>query len=233
MMDSLLVPLGIAVGGYLLGSISSARLVARRAVPGDDLQATDLPVPGSSETWTYRGVSATSLLGRGRIRWGLLVIVLDALKALLPTLAVRLAWPDESWHLVAGAAVLTGHVYPVWHRFRGGRGQACLLGVMLVIDPVAIPAVLVAGAIVGLLVFTSGYAARNGSAFFLIPWFAIRQGWGPGLWFSLWVCAIYALAIVPDVREEIRVQRALGIFSLGYRERLHKAWADFTDRTAA
>jgi len=232
-MRSILIPLGIAVGGYLLGSVSSARLVGRRAVPGDDLLATDLPVPGSSEIWTYRGVSATSLLGRGRIRWGLLVIVLDALKALIPTLAVHLAWPDGSWHLVAGAAVLTGHVYPVWHRFRGGRGQACLLGAMLVINPVVIPAVLVAGAIVGLLFFTSGYAARNGSAFFLIPWYAIGQGWGPGLWFSLWVCGIYILAIVPDVREEVRVQRALGTFSLGYWERLRTAWADFTDRTAA
>lgn len=232
-MDSLLVPLGIAAGGYLLGSISSARLVAHRAAPGDDLAVTNLPVPRSDETWTYRGVSATSLLGRGRVRWGLLVIVLDALKALLPTLAIHLAWPDEPWHLVAGAAVLTGHVYPVWHRFHGGRGQACLLGAMLVINPIVIPLALVAGAIVGLLAFTSGYAARNGSAFFLIPWYAIGQGWGPGLWFSLWVCGLYALAILPDLREEVRVRRALGTFSLGYRERLRTAWADFTDRTAA
>jgi len=229
---SVLIPLGISCGAYLLGCVSSARLVGRRVAPGHDLAATDLPVPGSRETWTYRGVSATSLIGRGKIGGGLLVILLDALKALVPTLAVYLAWPDRSLHLLAAAAVMTGHVYPVWHRFRGGRGQACLLGAMLVINPLVIPLGLIAGALVGLLVLTSGYAARDGSVFFLVPWYAVGQGWGPGLWFSMWVCTVYALAIVPDVREEVRVRHALGTFSLGYGRRLRVAWRDLTDRTA-
>lgn len=232
-MPSLLISVVTAVGAYLLGSLSPARLVARWAAPGADLAVTRLPVPGSGETWTYRGVSAMSLLGRARARWGLLVIALDLLKALIPTLALRLIWPDGSLPLTAAAGVFTGHLYPIWHRFQGGRGQACLLGAMLVIDPILIPAGLAAGALVGLLVFTSTYAARNTPPLFLIPLFALREGWGPGLWFALWVSTLYALAIVPDVREEMRVQRALGTGSLPWRKRVRLAWAGFTDRTVA
>jgi glycerol-3-phosphate acyltransferase PlsY len=217
----------LAGGGYLIGTISFARIIGRWRRPSADLSSTGFPVGESDEIWTYDGVSATSVIHHVGGRWGLLVIALDAAKAFAPTLIVRLAMPEESLHLLVAVAVVVGHVWPVWYRFRGGRGQACALGIMLAVDPLAIPVVMAVAATVGLVVLTSAYAARDSSIFFFIPWFWLRSGPGPELWFAVALSTIYLVAIVPDIREELRVQRALGSFRLPYLGRLQKAWRGF------
>jgi glycerol-3-phosphate acyltransferase PlsY len=217
----------LTVGGYLIGTISFARIIGRWRKPAANLSSTAFPIEESDETWTYEGVSATSVIHHVGGSWGLLVIALDAAKAFGPTLAVRLAMPDESCHLLVALAVVAGHVWPVWFRFRGGRGQACALGVMLAVDPLGIPFAMIAGAVFGLLVLTSVYAARNASIFFLIPWFWLRSGLGPELWFAVALSVLYSIALVPDVREELRVGRSLRSFRRPYRTRFREAWRGF------
>lgn len=212
---------------YAIGSISFARVVAGRRIPGEEITTTEVHVEGTAETWVYRGVSATSLIPRAGARWALLVIVLDALKALIPTLAARLAWPDEPIYLAVALAVVVGHVWPLWHGFRGGRGQSSILGALLVIDVLSIPFAVVVGAIVGLLVFTSVYAARNGSAFYLPIWFLMADGPGPELAFSFLLVLVYLAAIRPDIREELSVRLASGVSSLSWQRRLKMATTDF------
>ena len=77
-------------------------------------------------------------------KWGFVVLFLDALKGLLPTLATRLYLRDsggiELMHLgtiLAGICCIVGHMYPVWLKLRGGKGVATALGVILVIAPIA------------------------------------------------------------------------------------------------
>ncbi len=217
----------LAVAGYLIGTISFTRLAARIIVPGEDISETDFSVPGTEETWTYRGVSATSLLERAGWKWGLAVIVLDALKAFVPTMSARLATGGFTAAVVVAIAVIAGHVWPVWWRFVGGRGQSSLLGALLAIDVLAVPVGALAGAVVGLVVFTSVYFARNIGPALLIPWFGVAAGVGPQLWFAVAVNVIYWTVTRGDVREELRARRARGIPQLGYRGRLALAWHDF------
>ena len=58
-----------AVAGYLVGTISFSRILGRIRLPGADLSETSYDVEGTDETWTYRGVSATSLLARAGWKW--------------------------------------------------------------------------------------------------------------------------------------------------------------------
>lgn len=77
-------------------------------------------------------------------KWGFVVLFLDALKGLLPTLAAKLFLQDRgSLELVnlaailAGICCIVGHMYPIWLKLRGGKGVATALGVILVIAPLA------------------------------------------------------------------------------------------------
>ena len=113
----------VAVVCFLIGSINPATLVARAL--GRDLRASGSGNPGAT--------NAGRVLGR---KWRLLlVLVLDVLKAYLPTLVV-LRTMGTVPALVAGFAVVLGHVFSPFLRGRGGKGVACALGTVLAIEPV-------------------------------------------------------------------------------------------------
>lgn len=67
-------------------------------------------------------------------RWGALVFVLDAVKGALPALIGLALHTRPGAYAMVSAAVL-GHMFPVWRRFRGGKGVATLAGAMLVLHP--------------------------------------------------------------------------------------------------
>jgi glycerol-3-phosphate acyltransferase PlsY len=69
---------------------------------------------------------------------GALVLLLDALKGTGPVLLGLHFAPTEPWlHVAIAAAAFLGHVFPVWLRFKGGKGVATALGVLLVLLPVS------------------------------------------------------------------------------------------------
>jgi acyl phosphate:glycerol-3-phosphate acyltransferase len=77
-------------------------------------------------------------------KWGAIVLVLDAIKGLVPTLAAQLVLksrldPDRLLLVViaTGVCTIAGHMYPVWLRLRGGKGVATAMGVVVVISPIA------------------------------------------------------------------------------------------------
>ena len=111
---------------YLAGSISFGLVLAR-------LRRVDLRSVGSGN---IGATNAARAMGKG---WGVLVLVLDAAKAAVPLwLAGRYfaADPARDWIRVgmAGAAFL-GHLYPIFSRFRGGKGVATALGAFLALEP--------------------------------------------------------------------------------------------------
>lgn len=122
-------PVILIIGAYLLGSIPFGLVIARTY--GKDLRGI-----GSGN------IGATNLaraLGR---KWGYLCFCLDMLKGLVPMLAARVllevANPTPSsvslW-LVVGCAAILGHVFPVYVKFKGGKGVATSFGVALGLWP--------------------------------------------------------------------------------------------------
>jgi glycerol-3-phosphate acyltransferase PlsY len=112
---------------YLLGSIPFALLAARR------WSAIDLRAAGSGN------LGAANVMRTSGVAAGMIVAALDILKgAAGVALAERLA-ADASVSAAAGVAAVVGHVYPLWLRFRGGKGVATACGVFSMLTPLAVP----------------------------------------------------------------------------------------------
>jgi len=112
---------GALAGGYVLGAIPFGLVLARLAGLGDVRRI------GSGN------IGATNVLRAGG-RWlAALTLVLDAAKG---AAAVALALDyGQDCAIVAGAGAVLGHLFPVWLGFRGGKGVATGLGVLLVLAP--------------------------------------------------------------------------------------------------
>jgi acyl phosphate:glycerol-3-phosphate acyltransferase len=119
----------IVFAAYLIGSIPFALILARRW--GADLRHVGSGNLGAANVMRASGVTA-----------GVLVAALDMGKGAASVwLAARLGDGIEL-PAVAGLAAIVGHVYPIWLRFRGGKGVATACGVFAVLTPVAVPPVL-------------------------------------------------------------------------------------------
>src|ERR1700687_79546 len=111
-----------ALGGYLAGSIPFALIVSR---------AFALPDP---RTYGSGNIGATNVLRSGSRIAALLTLAGDAAKGWAAVLVAReLGATEELLALVAICAFL-GHVFPVWLRFRGGKGVATAAGVLIALD---------------------------------------------------------------------------------------------------
>lgn len=123
----MIAPIVAAVVGYLLGSIPFGLLLTRLAGYGD---IRDI---GSGS------IGATNVLRTGAKTLAAATVALDLLKG---TAAVLIGWEwGEAAALAAAAAVIVGHMFPMWLGFRGGKGVATALGVLIVIAwPVALGA---------------------------------------------------------------------------------------------
>ena len=158
-------PLIVVIIAYLLGSIPFGFLIVRKKV-GADIRET-----GSG------GTGATNVSRRAGKAAGVFTLVLDALKgAVAVEWAVVLAGPSShaAWIVSAAAiAVIVGHIFPVWLRFRGGKGVATGVGIFLVLAPIAL---LCAGVIFVAIVASSRYVSLGSIvAAILIPVFVWLQ----------------------------------------------------------
>jgi glycerol-3-phosphate acyltransferase PlsY len=109
--------------GYLLGSIPFGFILTALAGKGD------VRAIGSGN------IGATNVLRTGSKPLAALTLILDCLKATVAILIARRFWPGTDVAAAAGAFV--GHLYPVWLTFRGGKGVATLLGVLIPLLPIA------------------------------------------------------------------------------------------------
>ena len=115
------MPILLAViAAYLLGSVSFAVVVSR---------LMGLPDPRS---YGSKNPGATNVLRTGRKVAAALTLAGDALKGLVAVLMVGLYVPDAVPY--AGLAAFVGHLFPVWHRFQGGKGVATAAGVLFGLD---------------------------------------------------------------------------------------------------
>jgi len=125
--DVILAVLAAAVG-YLLGTIPFAGVVAWLATRGEiNLREAGSGNPGA--------INAIKTLGA---RWGLVVLVADIAKGLAAGVVGLLIGGDAGAYAAATAAI-AGHIFPVWSRFRGGKGVATSAGACLAVFPAYFP----------------------------------------------------------------------------------------------
>jgi acyl phosphate:glycerol-3-phosphate acyltransferase len=127
--------LALAIG-YALGSIPFGLILTRLAGKGD------VRAIGSGN------IGATNVLRTGSKGLAAATLVLDALKATTAILLARELFGRET-DAFAAAGALIGHLYPLWLKFRGGKGVATLLGILVALLPAA--AAVYAGLWIGLL----------------------------------------------------------------------------------
>jgi glycerol-3-phosphate acyltransferase PlsY len=136
--------IAVILVAYLIGSIPFALIVARW------WSAIDLRQIGSGN------IGATNVVRASGVSAGVLVALLDMTKgAASVVLAERLSGSAAA-AAAAGVAAVVGHVYPVWIRFRGGKGVATACGAFFVLSPIAAALAL---AIFGVTVWITRYAS--------------------------------------------------------------------------
>jgi glycerol-3-phosphate acyltransferase PlsY len=114
----------IVVCSYLCGNISFSRIIAKT-------QHQDITKLGSGNP------GSTNVMRNYGLKFGVLNLALDIIKAVVPCLTVYLTTGSIVYLYIAGLSVMLGHVFPVFFRFKGGKGIASMLGVFMVADPVA------------------------------------------------------------------------------------------------
>lgn len=114
----------VLFGAYLLGSIPFAFLIARR------WRGIDLRRSGSGN------VGATNVMRTAGTRSAMAAVALDIIKGAAVVVLANKAAPGAVAPSAAGVAAIVGHIYPVWLRFRGGKGVATAFGVFGMLAPV-------------------------------------------------------------------------------------------------
>jgi glycerol-3-phosphate acyltransferase PlsY len=123
-MPDLLTRCLVLLGAYLLGSVPFSYLVGR-------LKGVDVRRVGSGN------VGATNVMRSVSVAAGLAAFVLDAAKGAVAVLLARLMAQGGALPTLAGVMAVLGHMYPVWLRFRGGKGVATGAGAFLPLAPLA------------------------------------------------------------------------------------------------
>jgi len=190
----------VALVGYLLGSISFARLISRLVDPKADLRDITLPVQNSEEKMPMLAMGANTASIKYGPKVGCTAGLLDILKVFLPTLAVRLIYPAEPYYLVAATAGFIGHCWPVYYGFKGGRGVSPFYGGMFAIDPLGALVVASASMFIGMVLLKELLFAYTGGVFLTIVWFALTRGWSPELIYALVIGILFLVALIPEIK---------------------------------
>jgi len=190
-----------AVSGYVAGSVSFSQVVGQRAAPGDDLSVTRIEVRETGTTVEFHGITPTSVKEHAGGRAMMASIALEAAKAAVPTLAMRLALPGTGAATAAASSAVVGHVFPAWNGFRGGYGMSPMIGGLAVLDPT------------GLLVTTGVVSAGIGAVRdrrLMMLWPVTVPVWGalrnrPDIVaFGVAANVVYWARLVPELRRSLR-----------------------------
>jgi glycerol-3-phosphate acyltransferase PlsY len=157
MFEDSLVVVGLAVGAYLIGSLSFAVIVSR--------------LMGLNDPRSYgsQNPGATNVLRSGNKQAAIATLLCDALKGYLPVLLVKLFGPDfglddraVAWVAIAA---FVGHLWPVFFGFKGGKGVATAAGILFGVEPLLGLATMSTWVIVAFFFRYSSLAALAASLF--------------------------------------------------------------------
>ncbi len=186
----MLLALTAILGGYLLGSVSTA-IITCRVMGLPDPRSDGSGNPGTTNVLRLGGSKAAAITLAG-----------DLLKGLVPVVVARLlGLPDTTVAAVALAAFL-GHLYPLFFQFRGGKGVATAGGAIIGLAPLVAAAALTTWAVMAMLFRISSLAALTAAT--LAPLYAYLLG---GRWATVLVLATMAALLI--WRHRANIQRIM------------------------
>lgn len=180
--------LAALITGYLLGSIPSAYLIARLR-KGIDIREVGSRNMGAMNVYYHVGTVEAGI-----------VLLVDVGKGICAILVSRWLAVPLTFQLLAGLAAVIGHVFPVFLKFRGGKGGATTLGILLFLMPKAIPIFVVVALIA--LVITRNLTFCYAVGFVIFPvvaWRIYQQQ--PLILFSLGLPLLVGIMYAPRLRE--------------------------------
>ena len=159
--------ISLVAAAYLLGSIPFGYLFVKYVfTSGEDVRNV-----GSG------GIGATNVTRRAGIKAGLLTYVFDVAKGAAAVMLMRLVADDEYfWIGAAAIAAIVGHIFPIFLKFKGGKGVATGVGVYLALAPYSVLSTLVLWALIAYLTRYISLASIVGTA--AVPlWTLLYYGW--------------------------------------------------------
>ena len=189
-MHNWILTLSIA---YLMGSIPFGYLLVRF------VRHEDIRQVGSGN------IGATNVLRSGAKGLGMATLLLDLLKGYAAVMLARhIAPADYDLAVVAAVAAVLGHVFPVWLRFRGGKGVATALGVFLALVPLAALISLGVFAVIVLLTRYVSLASIIAAAVMPVAGIALASVRSPTV-----VCGFVFLALLIIIKHHANIRRLL------------------------
>jgi len=188
MINDILIIAVALICAYLIGSFPSAYIMARLR-KGIDIRAV-----GS------KNVGAMNVFYKVGFAEGILVLAMDIGKGAVAIALARWLGVPVITELFAGVAVVIGHSFPVWLKFRGGRGGATVIGILIFLMPWGIP--FYAG-IFGLTLLVTRFPTFSYSVAFLcfpfVAWLVYQSG--ALVVFSLCIVLLPMIKYIPRIKE--------------------------------
>lgn len=197
-----------SITGYLIGSLSFARIITYLKTKSSEVKKVSRVVPGSDyliESELISGTTVNYNLGK---TWGLITSLLDMIKVGFPAWLVLHFIPEYPLYLVVSVSGIAGHNYPVFHKFKGGRGQSPLIGAMLAINwPgvfISVGASFIAGFISGAVLVTAW-----SWMIFAIIWFAIYYHDVWHIAFIVMANALFWYSTRPEIMKYLKFRKTI------------------------
>ena len=185
----------MVLASYLIGSVPSG-LIVGRVYRGVDVREQGSGKTGFTNTLRSLGLGAA-----------LVVLAADLAKGLVPVLAARLVFDDPWAAALSGIAVVTGHTFPVFAGFRGGRGVATAYGAFLAIAPGPAIALAAGGAaFLAATRYVSLMSVTGTAAGFVMIVVSVAAGWLAPHYLLFGAAAALAIEInhLPNIRRLLR-----------------------------
>jgi len=197
--------------GYLIGSVSSARIITRIFGKGKKVpEKTSFGIEASDKKIETKLVSATTVSVNVGAKFGFLTYVSDVFKVLIPVLILKHQFPDTYYFLVAASTGVIGHIWPVYYKFKGGRGISAIYGGVFVIDWIGVFVAAVGGMVLGLFVLRDLFFTYQAGLWLLIPWLWFRTHDIHYVIYAVVINILFTISSIPEMRQWFKIKKEKG-----------------------
>jgi glycerol-3-phosphate acyltransferase PlsY len=196
----------VAILGYLIGSISFARIVMGVFSSDKSIQDIQLQVPGTQAAFRSNAVSASFVNTQLGPRFGCLTSLLDMGKIGIPTLLLKFYFPESTLYLIFAAFCTLGHIWPLYYGFQGGRGMSTILIALAIVDWQGVLVSFSISLAVGIF-RKDFYIGNKLSILLLIPWLWFRTHNWTLVLFAVALNLMNIIAVIPEIKEINRLRK--------------------------